>query len=86
MEALQSDAEEHVSDSRERRPRERSPTQNIHPFNKEEANRLANARHTPHRVPKVEVISEEDPDAGLPPPGGHLNPSVGDAVFDENLD
>lgn len=39
-----------------------------------------------HHVPKAEVISEEDPGAGLPPPGGHLSPSVRDAVLDKNLD
>lgn len=39
-----------------------------------------------NRVPEIEVVSEEDPDTGLPPPGEHLRPSVRDAVLDENLD
>lgn len=32
------------------------------------------------------MISEEDLNAGLPPLGGHLSPSVRDVVLDENLD
>ena len=51
----------------------------------EEANRIANAGNTPRRM-QAEVVVEEEPITEASPPGGHLSPSVRDAVLDENLD
>lgn len=70
-----------------RRPREKNlPENNNSNFGCEDVNRLANAAHTLHLVIEIKVIGEEDPGAGLPPPGGHRSPSVRDAVSNEKLD